>query len=67
MTTMAWLTSVPDLEPVNENQEAEEQLQAEVYPMCCHEPLTELQRRLEGMQYAYMLNEVSYIDQARGL
>lgn len=33
-------------------------LHSEVYPISCYEPLTELQRRLEGAQYAYLLNEV---------
>lgn len=36
----------------------EQQLLSEAFPICCHEPLTELQRRLEGLQYAHMLNEV---------
>ena len=33
-------------------------LHSEMYPMQWHEPLTELQRRLEGAQYCYLLNQV---------
>lgn len=37
----------------------QQELHKEIFPIGTHEPLTELQRRLEGVQNAYLLNEVS--------